>query len=182
MTVSDFGKIQIYTGNGKGKTTASLGLAIRAAGRGKKTAIVYFDKGGQNYGERKILDRLAGQINYYVTGRQRFNPKTKKFIFGVTTIDKQEAERALSIVAKLYKKKRLDLLILDEINNAINLDMINVAKVLKLLRQKPKHLELVLTGRAAHPKIIKMADLVTEMKLVKHYFYQGLPARKGIEF
>ena len=99
MTDSNFGKIQVYTGHGKGKTTASLGLVIRALGRNKKVAIVYFDKGGRDYGERNILERLVGEnFRYFVTGEERFNSQTKKFRFGVTAGDRQEGGRGLGNV------------------------------------------------------------------------------------
>ena len=182
MNDSNFGKIHVYTGYGKGKTTASLGLAIRACGRGKNIAIIYFDKGGTDYGERKILDQLKNNIVYYVTGRNRIDQQSGKFIFGVEEIDKQEAQRALTIIQNLFNEPNLDLLILDEINNSINLGMVELEEFLNILDRKPKYLELILTGRDAHPRILERADLVTEMKLIKHYFYQGTPAREGIEY
>lgn len=177
------GKIQVYTGSGKGKTTAALGLAIRSLGRGKKVAIVYFDKGGDHYGERKILDKLVSEnFKYYVTGRDRFNPQSETFRFGIEPSDKEEALRGLKIVENLFKEGNLDLLILDEINPAMALGILDLELSLKVLDTKPADLELVLTGRDADPKIIERADLVTEMKLVKHYYYQGEKAREGIEY
>lgn len=177
---SQLGQIQVYTGNGKGKSTAALGLAVRAAGQKKKVAIVYFDKGGLLYGERNILPKLKPYINFWVTGQVRFRPG-KPFRFGVTKGDKKEVLRGLKIVSNLFKKK-YDLIIMDEIASCMNLKMVPVTHVLKLLKAKPKHVELVLTGRGCPKKIINRADLVTEMKLLKHYFYKGIPARKGIEF
>ena len=174
------GQIQIYTGNGKGKTTAALGLALRAAGHGKKVAIVYFDKGGLLYGERNILPKLKPQINFWVTGLVRFVPG-KPFRFGVTEGDKQEVLNGLDIVYSLFKKK-YDLIIMDEICSCAGLKMVPVSYILKLLKLKPKHIELVMTGRNCPKKLMDVADLVTEMKLIKHYFYKGIPARQGIEF
>ncbi len=180
MAESNLGKIQVYTGYGKGKTTAALGLIIRALGHHKKIALVFFDKGGDNYGERRILDKLVGDnFQYYVTGRERFN---QTLDFKVEEVDKEEANRALGIVRDLFKEATLDLLILDEINSAINLGLINLEEFLLIISVKPKYLELVLTGRDVHPRILECADLVTEMKLVKHYFYQGTGAREGIEY
>ncbi len=177
------GKIQIYTGDGKGKTTAALGLAIRAIGRNKKVVIVYFDKGGNHYGERIILDKLKSNFfNYYVTGLERFELKTKQFRFGVTSEDIKEAKRGLKLVATEFQKNQIDLLILDEINTTIKQGMIKVEDFLIILGLKPKNMELVLTGRDADPKIIEKADLVTEMKMIKHYYNQGLNAREGIEY
>ena len=181
MSKTSLGKIHVYTGYGKGKTTAALGLAIRALGREKKVAIVYFDKGGLNYGERQILDKLTDGISYHVTGRDRIDTKTGKFIFGVEEMDKQEALKALRIINDLFKET-LDLLILDEVNNAVNLGMLGIEELARLVDNKPQNLELVLTGRDAHPRILERADLVTEMKLIKHYFYQGVSAREGIEY
>ncbi len=183
MSQSNFGKIQVYTGYGKGKTTASLGLAIRALGRGKKVAIAFFDKGGDNYGERKILDKLKSEnFQYHITGQKRFDAKTQKFRFGVEEGDKKEATRALKIVEDLFKEAQADLLVLDEINSTISLGMLGLEDFLKVLEKKPKQMEVVLTGRDAHPKILEKADLVTEMKMVKHYFYKGTEAREGIEY
>lgn len=173
----------MYTGHGKGKTTASLGLAIRALGRNKKVAIIYFDKGGDHYGERKILDKLSGDfLQYHVTGAERFDPVAKTFRFGVEETDKQEANRGLQLVEDFFKQDNLDLLILDEINSTIALGMLKLDDVLPVLANKPTTLELILTGRDAPQAILDVADLVTEMKLVKHYFYDGQEAREGIEY
>ena len=174
------GQIHVYTGTGKGKTTAALGLAIRAAGQGKKVGIVYFDKGGMLYGERNILPKLAPQINFWVTGLVRFVPG-QPFRFGVTSGDKQEAQKGLDIARGLFRKK-YDLITLDELCSCAGLAMVPIKQVLALLKAKPQHTELVLTGRNCPQAIIAAADLVTEMKLIKHYFYTGVPARQGIEF
>lgn|SRR3989338_2211732 len=179
-----FGKVQIYTGHGKGKTTASLGLAIRVLGRNKKTAIVYFDKGGDHYGERRILDKLkqSENLDYFVFGAPRFDPAAKTFRFGVEEQDRNEAEQALKKVEELFQDKNLDLLVLDEINSTIALGMLKLEDVLQVLEKKSENLELVLTGRDAPQELLDKADLVTEMKLIKHYYYQGQEAREGIEY
>lgn len=183
MTESNLGKIQVYTGSGKGKTTAALGLVIRALGHGKKVAIVFFDKGGDHYGERNILDNLAGDnFQYYVTGQERFDSKSQTFRFGAEAGDRKEALRALKIVEDIFKANTADLLILDEINSTISQGMLELERFLEALDKKPRYMEVVLTGRDAHQKIIEKADLVTEMKLVKHYYYQGEKAREGIEY
>ncbi len=170
--------IQVYTGEGKGKTTAALGLAIRAFGAGKKVAIVYFDKGGEHYSEREVLDKLG--IVYYATGLDRINHETGEFRFGVTEEDKNQAIEGLAIAQKLLTQ--CDLLILDEINSTVALGMLPRGKILELIKNKPENLELVLTGRNCPEDIKKRADLITEMSLVKHYYYDGFKARKGIEF
>lgn len=180
---SDSGKIQIYTGDGKGKTTAALGLVIRALGQQKKAAIVYFDKGGDFYGERKILDKLSGDnFKYFATGLERFDRAKKIFRSGISSEDKREAERGLKIAKRLFKENNLDLLVLDEINPVIHLGMVVLEEFLRILESRPKTLELVLTGRNAPQALLDKADLITEMKAVRHYFTSGSQAREGIEF
>jgi cob(I)alamin adenosyltransferase len=179
VAVPESGKIQIYTGDGKGKTTAGLGLALRARGRGKKVAIVFFDKGGDNYGERKLLKNIG--VDWFAFGLDRIDPQTNRFRFGINEADLREAEKGLEKVRALYEAD-YDLLILDEFNTSIGTGLITLESALALVNTKPERLELVLTGRNAPTEIIERADLVTEMKLVKHYFYQGTPARLGIEF
>lgn len=170
--------IQVYTGKGKGKTTAGLGLAIRAFGHGLKVAIVYFDKGGENYGERNVLSKLG--LEFHPTGLNRRNADGT-FRFSITPEDIAEAKRGLALVKDLLNKN-YDLLILDEINSTVALNMLSVSEVCDLIKQVPPSTEFVLTGRNAHPDIIALADLVTEMTLVKHYMNKGVNARKGIEF
>ncbi len=178
--MKQWGLISVNTGEGKGKTTAGLGAAIRAAGREKRVAIVYFDKGGMNYGERRMLDKLKGEIDYVVSGLDRIDPKTREFRFGVTEEDKAEAARGLAFVRELAPK--YDLMVLDEINSTIDLGMLRLEDVLDFLRSKPEDLELILTGRNCPKEILEMANLVTEMSLVKHYFYEGVGAREGMEY
>lgn len=169
----------MYTGNGKGKTTAASGLAMRAKGQDKKVAVIFFDKGGQNYGERKILKRL--HISFYVTGKNRIN-KRGVFRLSVTVEDKKEGINGLILFGQLLKKK-MDMIILDEINSSLHLGIVSKESFFRILNEKWKNkCELVCTGRNAPKKLIDMADLVTDMKLIKHYFYKKVPARKGIEF
>lgn len=181
------GKIQIYTGNGKGKTTAALGAAIRALGAGLRVGIVYFDKGGTHYSERKILDQLIGggaALEYVATGLDRIDPNTGVFRFSTTPQDVAEGKRGLEAAFSLLRRTEqpVDLLILDEVLNSIRLDMVTVTDVLALLDQKPQQIELILTGREIPPEIEARADLITDMKLQKHYFYQGQKSREGIEW
>ncbi len=175
-----FGLIQLFTGNGKGKTTASLGEALRAKAIGKKVGIVFFDKGGEtHYSERRILDQIG--IPYVATGRDRIDPVSGRFDFSIQEIDKTEATRGLK-EAKHFFDQQFDLVILDEINSTTALGMIDEQEVLNLLNQKPAKTELVLTGRNAPESFVKKAHLVTEMRLHKHYFYSGVPAREGLDF
>lgn len=190
-----FGKIQVYSGDGKGKTTAALGLAMRALGRGKRVIILFFDKGGTNYGERKVLDVLGryynksfkksgskkGTIEYFVFGLNRIH-RNGKFRFGVTERDKREGERGLRKIQDVFENKSCDLLILDEINTSLHIKMISLDDFIPLLKTKPKNMEIVCTGRKAPKQLRELADLVTEMKMRKHYFYNGVKPRSGIEY
>lgn len=173
------GQIQLYMGHSKGKSTAALGQLIRAYGRGLKCAIIYFDKGGFNYGERKVLKQL--EINHFVTGMNRMGKTDTDFRFGVTQEDIDEANRGLSILKDLIQED-YDLIVCDEINSTTNLGMLKENDVLEVLKSKPDSVELVLTGRDAPQSFIDIATLVTEMKLHKHYYYDGVMARIGIEY
>jgi len=170
------GLVQVYTGDGKGKTSAAFGLALRAIGRGLKVYIIQFIKGGFDYGELYVVDRLPN-VTLKAFGRGKFvtqQPPSQE--------DVRLAEEALQLAEKTIKSGEYDLVILDEINVALNLKLISLEKVLELIKRKPKHVELVLTGRYAPKEIIDAADLVTEMREVKHPFKKGCQAREGIEF
>ena len=170
------GLVQVYTGNGKGKTSAAFGLALRAIGRGLKVYVVQFIKGGFDYGELYVVDKLPN-LKLKAFGRGRFvteKPPSKE--------DVRLSEEALALAEQVVKSGGYDIVILDEINVALNLKLINLDEVLELIENKPKHVELILTGRYAPEEIIEAADLVTEMKEVKHPFNKGYQARKGIEY
>lgn len=174
--------IQLFTGYGKGKTTAALGQVIRAAGAGKKITIICFDKGGEHYSERKALRDNFPQIEIFATGRDRIDRTTGDFDFSVTDEDKEQGKRGLDMVRKLFAHGRPDLIVLDEICSSAHLGMVDEEEVLELLDNRPASIELILTGRDAPKSFIDRADLVTEMKLVKHYFYQGVKAREGFDY
>lgn len=166
--------IQVYTGNGKGKTTAALGLALRGSGAGLKVYIAQFIKKGC-YNELKPLKKLKNiKIEQFGRGCFIKNKPEKK--------DIELAQRALERINKILSNKEFDIVILDEINVALNLKLIKLQDVLNTLKTSPKKTELILTGRYAHPEIIRKADLVSEIKDVKHYNYSGVKSRKGIEF
>jgi len=170
------GLVQVYTGDGKGKTSAAFGLALRAIGRGLKVYIIQFIKGGFDYGELYVVDKLPN-LTLKAFGRGKFvmrQPPSEE--------DVRLAEEAFHLAEKTIKSGKYDLVILDEINVALNLKLISLEKVLELIKNKPKHVELVLTGRYAPQEIIEVADLVTEMREVKHPFKKGCQAREGIEF
>jgi len=171
---NDLGKIHIYTGDGKGKTTAALGLALRAAGAGCKVQIVQFLK-NQETSEWRSLKSLKN-IAIKKFGRKNFIFKKSQ------ALDRQEAAKALAWAQKVIKAKKFNLVILDEIFLALFFKLIPTAAIVKLIKSKPKDLELILTGRKAPAQIIKLADYVTEMKAIRHPYQKGLLARKGIEY
>jgi cob(I)alamin adenosyltransferase len=169
------GYVQVYTGNGKGKTTAALGLALRAVGRGLKVCILQFIKGGGPYGEHLIAEKLAPYLKIIQTGKPGW-VNTKDI-----SEDRLLAQEALERARQLLTSGEYDLMILDEINGAAGFGLIDVEQILELISLKPERVELVLTGRNAHERVIEAADLVTEMREVKHYYKAGVPARVGIE-
>ncbi len=176
MAKLEKGLVQVYTGDGKGKTSAAFGLALRAAGRGLKVYIIQFIKGGFDYGELYVVDKVQG-ITLKAFGRGKFvlaKPPEKE--------DVKLAQEALQLAEKVLEDAEYDVVILDEINVALSLQLIELDRVLQLIKSKPKHVELVLTGRGAPKEIIQLADLVTEMKEIKHPYVRGVPARKGIEY
>lgn len=185
----EWGKIQVFTGNGKGKTTAALGTAIRAFAKGKRVGIVYFDKGGTHYSERDFLAGLAqepsphgGRIQVEASGLDRIDPDTGRFRFGVTDPDKADAARGWQVAAGWIGSGEYDLVVLDEINSTIHLGMLPVEPVLAALDGKPSHVEIICTGRDAPEAIQERAHLLTDMHLVKHYFYHGAAAREGLDY
>ena len=175
------GYIQVYTGNGKGKTTASLGLAMRALGRCWKVFIIMFTKGGDNYGELNSFRELSPTISENLTilqaGLDRIVYKHNQ-----TEEDVKEIKKGWELAKDIIKNHKCQLLILDEINIAIDLGILDVDEVVDVLKNKPEEMEIVLTGRNAHPKIIEIAHLVSEIQPVKHYWDTGIVARKGIEY
>jgi cob(I)alamin adenosyltransferase len=183
--------LHIYYGYGKGKTTAVIGLAMRALGAGKRVAIVQFDKGydGQNehYAERNILRKAEGDwisgIEIYPTGCERMNADGT-FRFKNAEEDFEEARRGLKIAEDLIERGDLDLLILDEAVAAVVYHLLPKEEVEKLIElfNKKRRFELVMTGHKLWEGLEEKADLVTEMRKVKHYFDKGIPARSGIEF
>jgi len=176
MPKLDEGLIQVYTGPGKGKTTAALGQALRAAGRGLKVYIIQFIKGGFDYGELYIIDRIPN-VTLRAFGRGRFITGGKP-----AKEDVEQAVEALKLAKEVVKSGEYDVVILDEVNVALYYKLIPLEEVLKLMDEKPKHVELVLTGRKAPREVIEKADLVTEMVEIKHPYQKGKPPRLGIEY
>lgn len=171
------GYIQVYTGNGKGKTTAAIGLALRAAGREKKTYIAQFMKKG-HYGEVVAIEKfLSNHIQVEQFGLEGFHYQGDP----VTERERERARAGLVAVEKACQSRRYHIVVLDEINVLLHFRILDVVPVLNLLDTRPATVELVLTGRYAPRKILERADLVTEMKEIKHYYHQNVLGRPGIE-
>lgn len=168
------GRVQLYTGDGKGKTTAALGLALRAAGRGLHTYIGQFMK-GQQYGELEAL-----RDHPYITIEQYGSPRCIHRE-EVTPQHIAEAQKGLQRAREVMLSGEYDIIVLDEVNVAIWFGVLSTEDVLVFLEERPEHVEIVLTGRRAPEALIDRADLVTEMREVKHYYQQGVTARPGIE-
>ncbi len=173
------GLVIVYTGNGKGKTTAALGLALRAVGYNHKICMIQFIKGSWHYGEMDSSKRLEPEFDLIAAGKGFVGILDDK-----SSREEHEkiAHEAIHICKEKILSNKYDVIILDEINYAINLGLVNLKDVLKLLEKKPKNLNLVLTGNYAKKEIIKKADIVTEMKEIKHPFKSGIKAQKGIDF
>ncbi len=171
----ELGLVQIYTGNGKGKTTAAFGLAMRAAGRGLGVLIVQFLKPSDGYGEQVACNRM-GNITLVSMGLDHFVSKKP------SDADIEAAHKALRRSEELICSGRYDVAVLDESINAVRLGLITSQELIESLERRPDHVEIVLTGRGMTPNLEEYADLVTEMRLVKHPFDKGIGARKGIEY
>jgi cob(I)alamin adenosyltransferase len=170
------GLVQVFTGDGKGKTTAALGTVIRAAGHGLKVFIVFFMKGKYDYGEYRTLARLPN-VNIASFGLRQFTDPAN-----IKPAEIEQARLALAAAREAVLSGNYDLVVLDEVNVALGFNLIELDEVVKLIREKPPNVELILTGRRADSAIIELADLVTEMVKVKHPFDKGIKARKGIEY
>lgn len=174
------GLVLVYTGDGKGKTTAAIGLAVRATGRGKKVLMIQFIKSPERtYGEKIVFDRMGIEI-------------VQKGVGFTWTKTPEEHRAALKEAWSFAREKLLggeyDVVILDELNNALAIDrfpiddVLPLAEVLETIQSRPRHIHLVITGRSAKQEIMDIADLVTEMKPIKHYYDEGIPAVLGVEF
>ena len=173
-----FGKgyVHLYTGNGKGKTTAALGLALRAAGAGLRTIVVQFMK-GQHYSELDSVKKLGGMITIEQYGSARFcRPDDENFGEHLDF-----ARRGLARSREVLSGNGYDIVVLDEIVTAQMFGLVSADDIAGLIRGKPEGVELIITGRGATEPVIALCDLVTEMKEVKHYYQAGVQARKGIE-
>ncbi|MCL6636215.1 MAG: cob(I)yrinic acid a,c-diamide adenosyltransferase [Peptococcaceae bacterium] len=172
------GLVIVNTGNGKGKTTASLGMAFRAWGQGLKVLVLQFIKGGWKYGELKAVEKLGPNFEIRQMGEGFIKGKDDKSL----DEHRHAAREALNAARAEISSGKYDLIILDEVLYAVYYGLVSLDDVLALIGQKPENLHLVLTGRNAPPEIVERADLVTEMREIKHPYTQGIPAQKGIEF
>jgi len=173
------GLVIVYTGNGKGKTTAALGLSLRAIGYEHKVCMLQFIKGSWHYGEMDSSKKLGSNFELIAVG--------KGFVGILDDNSPREehekyAAEALKICREKIFSEKYDVVILDEVNYAIDLGLLDVNEIVKLIKEKPEKLDLVLTGNHAKEEIIELADLVTEMKEIKHPFKSGIKAKKGIDF
>jgi cob(I)alamin adenosyltransferase len=173
------GLIIVYTGDGKGKTTAALGMALRALGRGWKVLMVQFMKGTWHYAELDTAKRLAPDFEIVPMGKGFYKILDDHYT--------EEEHRAAALAALQFARDRMcsgkyDLLILDEVNNAIGTGLLPLCAVMNLLDAKPADFHIVLTGRGAPPELLERADLVTEMREIKHPYQKGILAQKGIDF
>lgn len=173
------GLVHIYTGDGKGKTTAAVGLGVRAYGRGLRVLMIQFLKGIET-GETEVLKKLAPGFTIYR------NQSIGKFMWDMNEDELKEFKTAQEALYKLASEacesSSSDLLILDEIMAAANTGMIPLGEVIQLIINKPQGMEIVLTGREAPEELVELADYVSEIKMIKHPFEKGIPGRKGIEF
>ena len=170
------GLVQIFTGNGKGKTSAAMGTIVRAAGHGYKVFLVSFMKGNYEYGEYNSISRLPNVKMAQFGLRQLTDPNKTK------PEEREQAKLALKTAREVIMSGDYDLVVMDEINVALGYDLIGLEEVIKLIKDKPPHVELILTGRYADTRLLELADLVTEMVNVKHPFDKLINARKGIEY
>jgi len=170
------GLVEVYTGNGRGKTSAAMGIALRAHGQGLRVCVIQFMKGSCPYGEQRVLASLPN-VTLHRFGRQEFcDPREVK------PEEREEAEKALAAASEAVFSGDYDLVVLDEVNVAASWGLVAVDQVVDLVKSKPGEVTLILTGRYADPTVIELADLVTEMVEVKHPYRQGRKARRGFEY
>ncbi len=170
------GLVQVFTGDGKGKTSAALGAVLRALGHGLRAYIVFFMKGDYPYGERNILSKLPNVDMTSFGSREFINPADVK------PEEREQARQALAVAREAMLSGNYDLVVLDEVNLAVAWKLVELDEVIKLIGDKPENVELILTGRKADTRLIQLADLVTEMLKIKHPYDEGVKARKGIDY
>lgn len=170
------GIVQVYTGAGKGKTTAAFGQALRAIGRGSRVYVLQFMK-GRKYGECLAAEKYLPSLTVNMTGLDSFVMRDNP-----ASADVEFAKRGLEIAKKVIASGEYDMVILDEINVALDFHLIPLEEVIDMIKNRPPELDLILTGRYAHPDVIALADLVSEMREIKHHYQMGIKDRAGIEY
>jgi cob(I)alamin adenosyltransferase len=170
------GLVEVFTGNGKGKTSAALGMVLRACGHDLRIYIVHFMKGDYSYGEQQVLSKLPN-VSFSRFGQKGFVDPAN-----VKSEDKEQASLALRAAQQAMLSGDYDLVVLDEVNLASAWELVDTEDVVKLIKQKPNEVELILTGRCADARLVELADLVTEMVEVKHPYTKGMAARKGFDY
>jgi len=170
------GLVQIFTGDGKGKTTAAIGTVIRALGHGLKVYIAFFMKGDYRYGERKILAELPGVTLESFGSSEFIDPENIK------PEEIEQAKKALAAARGAMLGGEYDLVVLDEVNLAVAFKLVELGEVLGLIKAKPEAVELILTGRRADRELVRIADLVTECLKIKHPYDVGVEGREGFEY
>ena len=170
------GLVQISTGEGKGKTSTALGIVLRALGYGLRAFIVFFMKGDYPYGEFRILSELPN------VNMARFGFRTFCDPNNVKPEEREQARQALTVAREAMLSGNYDLVVLDEVNVAVAWKLVELDEVIRLIKDKPPNVELILTGRNADTRLVQMADLVTEMLKIKHPYDEGVAARRGIEY
>lgn len=173
------GLVIVFTGEGKGKTSAAMGIVMRASGHRQYVSVLQFIKTPQAAGEARAAERLAPEVEFLSLGKGFVNASGGTVPFAE---HKKAAEATLLRARQQAASGSWDVMVLDEINNAVSLGLLSIDDVLDLVRSKPSKLHLILTGRDAHPALIAAADLVTEMRPVKHPYDRGIPAQQGIDF
>lgn len=173
------GLIVVLTGNGKGKTTSALGITLRSAGHGMKVCFIQFMKGDIHSGELDSVKRLEPYVEFHVMGKGFCGIMGNPYKFPE---HRKDAQKAMALAREKISSGLYDVVILDEINNSLKLRLVNLEEVLELIDTKPEKMHLVLTGRDAHPEVIKRAHTVSEVIEVKHAFREGIEPQKGIDY
>jgi len=173
------GLVVVITGNGKGKTTTALGIAVRACGHNLRTCIIQFMKGDIYAGEWDGIKKMNCQVELISTGKGFCGIQGNPYPYKE---HRENAQEAIRLARQKIESRQFDILILDEINNALSLHLVDLEQVLEVIRQKPAGMHLVLTGRDAHPQVIELADTVSEINEIKHAYRKGIEPQPGIDY
>ena len=173
------GLVVVITGNGKGKTTTALGIAVRACGHNFRTSIIQFMKGDIYAGEWDGIKKMNCEVELISTGKGFCGIQGNPYPFKE---HRENAQEAIQLAGQKVESGQFDILILDEINNALSLHLVDLEQVLEVIRRKPPRMHLVLTGRDAHPQVVELADTVSEIKEIKHAYQKGIEAQPGIDY